>query len=88
MEAELLIEGGDEMIKSLEILHNRTEQKNIIPKQWQQIIKKSINKRRNVEELCINQRDLFLVNIVIKVYEKSKTQISNGKEHRLVMRNM
>ena len=33
MEAELLIEGGDEMIKSLEILHNRTEQKNIIPKQ-------------------------------------------------------
>ena len=72
METELLIEGGDELIKSLEILHNRVGQKKIIPKQWQKIIKKSINKKRNVEELCINQRDLFLVNIVIKVYEKIK----------------
>ena len=35
-------------------------------------MKKSINKKRNVEELCINKRDLFLVNIVIKVYEKIK----------------
>ena len=33
METELLIEGGDEMIKSLEILHNRVGQKKIIPKQ-------------------------------------------------------
>ena len=29
--AEWLIEGGDEMIKSLEILYNRTEQEKIIP---------------------------------------------------------
>ena len=36
--AEWLIEGGDEMIKSLEILYNRIEQEKIIPKQWKQVI--------------------------------------------------
>ena len=36
--AEWLIEGGDEMIKSLEILYNTIEQEKIIPKQWQQVI--------------------------------------------------
>ena len=32
--AEWLIEGGDEMIKSLEILYNRIEQEKIISKEW------------------------------------------------------
>ena len=36
--AEWLIEGGDKMIKSREVLHNRIEQEKIIPRQWQQVI--------------------------------------------------
>ena len=32
--AEWLIQGGDEMIKILEILYNRIQQEKIIPKQW------------------------------------------------------
>ena len=68
--AEWLIEGGDEMIKSLEILYNRIEQEKIIPKQWLQLIIKSVDKKGSGEELSKNQRGLFLVNIVSKLYEK------------------
>ena len=70
--AEWLIQGGDEIIKSLEILYNRIEQEKIIPKQWQQVIIKSVDKKGSGEELSKSQRRLFLVNIVSKVYEKIK----------------
>ena len=70
--ADWLIEGGDEMIKSLEILYNRIEQERIVPKQWQQVIIISVDKKGNGEELSKSQRDLFLVNIVSKVYKKIK----------------
>ena len=70
--AKWLIEGGHKMIKSLEILYNRIEQERIIPKQWEQFIIKSVDKKRNGEELSKSQRGLFLVNIVSKLYEKIK----------------
>ena len=38
------------MIKSLEILYNRIEQNNIIPKQLQQVIIKSADKKRSGDE--------------------------------------
>ena len=68
------------MIKSLEILYIRIEQKKIIPKQWQQLIIKSIDMKENCEELSINQRGLFLVNIVSKLYEKIKNTERNYKQ--------
>ena len=68
--AEWLIEGGDEMIENLEILYNRIEQEKIIPKQWQQVITESVDKKGSDEELSKSQRGLYLVNIVSKVYEK------------------
>ena len=70
--AEWLIKGGDEMIKSLEILYNIIEQERTIPKQWQQVTIKSVDKKGNGEELSKSQRGLFLVNIMSKVYEKIK----------------
>ena len=70
--AEWLIEGGDEMIKSREVLYNRIEQEKIIPRQLQQVIIKSVHKKGSSEELSKHQRGLFLVNIVSKVYEKVK----------------
>ena len=65
--AEWFIERGDRMKKGLEILYNRIQQEKIIPKQLQQVIIKSINKKESGEELSKNQRGLFLVNIVSKV---------------------
>ena len=70
--AEWLIEGGDEIIKSLEILYNRIEQEKIIPKQWKRFIIKSVDKKGSGEKLSKNQRGLFLVNIMPKMYEKIK----------------
>ena len=75
--SEWLIEKGDERIKILEILYNRIQQEKIRPKQWQQVIIKSVNKKGSGEELSKNQRGLFVVNIVSKVYEKVK------KKHRM-----
>ena len=49
--AEWLIQGGDEMIKILEILYNRVEQEKIISKYWQQVIIKSVDKKRSGEGL-------------------------------------
>ena len=49
--AEWLIQGGDEMIKILEILYNRIEQEKIISKYWQQVIIKSVDKKRSGEGL-------------------------------------
>ena len=69
--AEWLIEGGDEMIKSLEILNNRIEQEKIIPKQWQLVIIKSVDEKGSDEVLSKNHKELFLVNIVSKVNEKN-----------------
>ena len=43
---ELLIERRDEKTKSLEILYNRAEQEKIIPKHWQQVIIKSVDKKK------------------------------------------
>ena len=64
--------------KNLEILYNRIEQERIIPKQWQQVIIKSVEKKGNGEERSKSQRGLILVNIVSKVYEKK-----NKKRMRL-----
>ena len=81
--AEWLIEGGDEMIKSLEILYNRIEQEKIIPKQWLQLMIKSVDKKGNGEELSKNQRGLFLVNIVPKVYQKVKKTQNETKHNKM-----
>ena len=75
--AEWLIEGGDEMIKSLEILYNRIEQEKIIPKQWKQVIIKSVDKKGSSEELSKSERRLFLINLVSKVYEKKKKKTTH-----------
>ena len=88
------------MIKSLEILYSKIEQERTIPKQWQQVIIKSVDKKGNGDELSKSQRGLFLVNIVTKIYEKiKKTQneiIHNkmsemqtaGKKQRSTMDNI
>ena len=61
--AEWIMEGGDEMVKSLEIIYNRIEEETIVPKQWKEVVINSVNKNSS-EDLSKSQRGLFLVNIV------------------------
>ena len=73
-------EGGEEMVKSLCILFNRIRTENQIPIQWQLTTVKSIYKGGVKENIQENQREIFLVNIVSKIYE-SALKIQNEKKN-------
>ena len=66
---ELLIFGGDEMLKSLRILFNRMETERKTPKEWSEVMIKTISKPGSVLEMN-NKRGLFITEVVSKVYEK------------------
>ena len=70
------------MVKSLYILFNRIKIENQIPRQWQLTTVKSIPKggvKGNVQE---NQREIFLVSTVSKIYESAlKIQNENKNEN-------
>ena len=66
--------------KSLYILFNRIKTKNHIPKQWQLTTVKSIHKGGVKENIQENQRGIFLVNTVSKIYE-SALKIQNESKH-------
>ena len=73
---------GDEMVKSLYILFNRIKTENQIPKQWQLMTVKSIHKGGVKENIQENQRGIFLVNTVSKIYESAlKIQNENKNEN-------
>ena len=80
--AEWIKEGGEEMVKSLYILFNRIKTENQIPKQWQLMTVKSIHKGGVKENIQENQRGIFLVNTVSKIYESAlKIQNENKNEN-------
>ena len=68
------------MVKSLCILFNRIRTENQIPIQWQLTTVKSIYKGGVKENIQENQREIFLVNIVSKIYE-SALKIQNEKKN-------
>ena len=67
--AEWIKEGGEEMVNSLCILFNRIKTENQIPIQWQLTTVERIHKGRFKENIQQNQSEIFLVNIVSKIYE-------------------
>ena len=79
--AEWIKEGGEEMVKSLCILFNRIKTENEIPIQWQLTTVKSIHKGGVKENIQENQREIFLVNIVSKIYE-SALKIQNEEKNK------
>ena len=79
--AEWLIEGGEEIVKSLSILFNRIEREQRTLMQWRQTTIKSIYKGGNKANISESQRGIFLVNIISKVYELVKI-IQNDKNNR------
>ena len=66
--------------KSLYILFNRIKTENQIPKQWQLTTVKSIHKGGVKENIQENQRGIFLVNTVSKIYE-SALKIQNENKN-------
>ena len=80
--AEWIKEGGEEIVKSLYILFNRIKTENQMPKQWQLTTVKSIHKGGIKENIQENQRGIFLVNTVSKIYESAlKIQNENKNEN-------
>ena len=80
--AKWIKEGEEEMVKSLYILFNRIKTENQIPKQWQLTTVKSIHKGGVKENIQENQRGIFLVNTVSKIYESAlKIQNENKNEN-------
>ena len=73
------------MVKSLYIyiyiLFNRIKTKNQIPKQWQLTTVKRIHNVGVKENIQENQREIFLVNTVSKIYE-STLKIQNANKNK------
>ena len=69
--AEWINKGGEEMVKSLYILFNSIKTETQIPKQRQLTTAGSIQKDGVKESIQENQRGIFLVNIVSKIYESA-----------------
>ena len=79
---EWIKKGKDEMVKILYILFNRIKTENQIPVQWQLTTVKSIYKGGVKENIQENQRGIFLVNTVSKIYESAlKIQDENKNEN-------
>ena len=79
--SEWIREGEEEMVKSLYILFNRFKRENQIPKQWQLTTEKSIYKGGGKENIQKNQREIFLVITVSKIYGSAlKIQNENKNE--------
>merc|ERR1712096_578625 len=75
---ELIIEGGEEMDRSLLYLVNRMERERFTPKQWREVTIKAIAKPGSILEMD-NKRGLFLTEVVSKLYEKVLKNRSNQK---------
>ena len=75
------------MIKRLYILFNRIKTENQMPKQWQLTTLKSIHKGGGKENIQENQKEIFLVNTVSKIYESAlKIQNENKNENMSQMK--
>ena len=60
------------MAKIPAVLFNRIEEEGEIPKQWQFTTIKSVRKKGNQDKVSESQGELFMVNIISKVYERVK----------------
>ena len=60
------------MAKIPAVLFNRIEEEGEIPKHWQLTTIKSVRKKGNQDKVSESQGELFMVNIISKVYERVK----------------
>lgn len=68
---EMIIEGGEEMVKSITTMCNRIAEENVIPREWEDMVVKTIYKNKGSRMEVGNRRGLFLTSVMSKVYEKA-----------------
>ena len=66
---EIILEGGEEMVKSVTLMINEINRQAVIPGEWEVMKIKSIHKK-GTKKLMDNRRGLFLTNVVSKLYER------------------
>lgn len=76
---EMILEGGEEMVKSLTAIFNEVCKQECIPDEWEKMKIKSIYKNKGSRMEMKNRRGIFLTNIVSKLYEK--VIMNKTKEH-------
>ena len=67
---ELIVAGGNEMVKSLVVLFNKILEHLSVPKQREKMIIKSIYKNKGKITEMKNRRGIFLTSVIGKVFEK------------------
>ena len=80
---EIIIHGGEEMIKSLILMCNRILEDDEIPIEWSRVIIKSFYKNKGPKLEMTSRRGIFLTNLISKVFETILQQKSekNIKMH-------
>ena len=73
---EMMKDGGQEMVKSIEKMADKVKERYEVPQQWNLMLVKSIEKQGRKEDLK-NKRGLFLTNVVSKVFETIQDQESS-----------
>ena len=73
----MILEAGEEMVKSLKIMFNRILKEHSIPRQWTEMTIKSIHKKGS-KMMMENRRGLFLTSIISKVFERVLDEITQG----------
>ena len=66
---ELVLFGGEEMNKSLEMMFNKISECLMIPEQWNNVIIKSFYKNKGPKLEMKNRRGIFLTNLISKIFE-------------------
>ena len=79
---EMIVDGGDEMVKSLVKLADMVKGNLEIPTQWKFMVVKSTHKKGEKVDLD-NKRGPFLTNVVSKVFEKIQDGESEVEYDRL-----
>ena len=75
---EMLLDCGSEMDKSILKLFNRIECERTLPRDWNEVIVKVLNKPGSVLEMD-NKRGIFLTSVLSKLYEKVMKRRNNDQ---------
>ncbi len=75
----MIIEGGEEMVKSVWLLFKEILSKMEIPNQWEEVRVKSIYKNKGKKSEMKNRRGIFLTSVLGKLLEKVILEVIKDK---------
>ena len=74
LSTKILHNSGQDAIKSLQLILDEVDKTSTMPKEWTEMIIKSISKGTGMNNDVEKRRGLFITNIISKVYEKIKLE--------------